>query len=33
VTATADGIPVRLFNTLTREVAGFAPASTPEVGM
>src|SRR6266571_5496136 len=33
VTATADGIPVRLFDTLTREVAGFAPASTPEVGM
>jgi cysteinyl-tRNA synthetase len=33
VTATADGIPVRLFNTLTRDVAGFASASGPQVGM
>ncbi|HEX7996201.1 MAG TPA: class I tRNA ligase family protein, partial [Streptosporangiaceae bacterium] len=28
---TADDIPVRLFNTLTRQVNDFAPASPPEV--
>jgi cysteinyl-tRNA synthetase len=27
------GSPVRLFNTLTREIADFGPASPPEVGM
>jgi cysteinyl-tRNA synthetase len=33
VARTADDIPVRLFNTLTRQVNDFAPASPPEVGM
>ena len=33
MTPTADRIPVRLFNTLTRQVADFAPASPPDVGM
>ncbi len=31
--STADDIPVRLFNTLTRQVADFAPANPPEVGI
>ena len=30
---TTAGIPIRLFNTLTREVADFGPASPPAVGM
>ena len=30
---TTAGIPLRLFNTLTREVADFWPASPPAVGM
>jgi cysteinyl-tRNA synthetase len=33
VTPAADRIPVRLFNTLTRQVADFVPASPPDVGM
>src|SRR4029077_19474158 len=33
VTSTDDGNPVRLFNTLTRQVGDFAPANPPEVGM
>jgi cysteinyl-tRNA synthetase len=33
VTPTDDDIPLRLFNTLTRQVADFAPAVPPEVGM
>ncbi len=33
VSSTNAGGPVRLFNTLTRQVADFAPANPPEVGM
>jgi cysteinyl-tRNA synthetase len=33
VAPTADDIPLRLFNTLTRQVADFAAASPPDVGM
>jgi cysteinyl-tRNA synthetase len=33
VTSSAAEIPLRLFNTLTREVSDFAPASQPDVGM
>jgi cysteinyl-tRNA synthetase len=33
VTPTAEGSPVRLFNTLTRQVADFVPISAPDVGV
>ena len=33
MTATADDLRLRLFNTLTRQVADFAAASPPQVGM
>ncbi|HEX6931646.1 MAG TPA: cysteine--tRNA ligase [Streptosporangiaceae bacterium] len=33
MTPSAEGSPVRLFNTLTRQVAGFEPGSPPDVGM
>jgi len=33
VTIRAADVPLRLFNTLTREVADFAPARRPDVGM
>jgi cysteinyl-tRNA synthetase len=33
VARTADDVPVRLFNTLTRQVTDFAPVSPPEVGI
>ncbi|MGN6791368.1 MAG: cysteine--tRNA ligase [Streptosporangiaceae bacterium] len=33
MTSTADDIPLRMFNTMTRQVAVFAPAVPPEVGI
>jgi cysteinyl-tRNA synthetase len=33
VTPTGDHLPIRLFNTLTRQVEDFAPARPPAVGM